>query len=625
VRGQVLEPSTDLDRVLTGAVGQDVRVALAAEGGQTREITLKAVAGGALARGLFEQWRARSEKRVKEVAKGRIGYVHLSQMDPENLTRFQQAVTRFNANKSIQGMILDVRENGGGNIHVQLMAILQARPYVRMQPRGLPKLTQPQLYWDKPVVVLVNERSFSDAEVFPWSFRAAGLGTTVGMPTPGGVIGTQDVKLSDGSTFRIPRVGWYSLEGKNLEANGFVPDLLVPETSEDRLAGRDPQLDKALEVIQQQVTERFGAAPATSPSGAGAPTTPAPEGETPGAQAALALNPLADAEVGEWVRYRAEEGDGEPTLVRYTVTSVAGGRVTLQREIESGTATLPVLPEILDVAPLSALLPALGEVGSSSAVTVQVGGSSAEGVQVGLRLGERDLTLLFTNAVPALGLLHVEQGGRVLMHAVEWGRAAPPKAGAAPDPGAPAGAAASPAPAPAAPVPAAPAPAPEPARPDAAGDAEEGGAGGVSIDNPLADAKAGEWIRLRQTGRGGVSVVRMEVAEVTEQEVVLSSVVEEGSLPAPQAPLRRPREARLMVGRGRPAEQVKVETTTLEVAGRTLPCVAVTVPGRRGGPPTTTWYSQEVPVTGLVRRTRGEEVVIEVLAWGTKPAADAGR
>jgi hypothetical protein len=57
---------------------------------------------------------------------------------------------------------------------------------------------------------------------------------------------------------------------------------------------------------------------------------------------------------------------------------------------------------------------------------------------------------------------------------------------------------------------------------------------------------------------------------------------------------------------------------TLTVDGKELACVTVTLPGRRGGPPTTSWYSTQVPVTGLVRRTRGDEVVLELLAWGTR-------
>ena len=77
--------------------------------------------------------------------------------------------------------------------------------FVRVQRRGGPKVVQPTLYWDRPVVLLINERSFSDAEVFPAMFKASNLGKIVGVPTAGGVIGTNDITLSDGSRFRVPR------------------------------------------------------------------------------------------------------------------------------------------------------------------------------------------------------------------------------------------------------------------------------------------------------------------------------------------------------------------------------------------------------------------------------------
>ena len=100
---------------------------------------------------------------------------------------------------------------------------------------------------------MINERSFSDAEIFPHGVKALGLGEVIGVPTAGGVIGTNDVKLLDGSTFRIPRVGWYSLKGKNMEGKGCKPTIVVEMTPEDEIKGRDPQLDKAIEVLLKKL------------------------------------------------------------------------------------------------------------------------------------------------------------------------------------------------------------------------------------------------------------------------------------------------------------------------------------------------------------------------------------
>jgi tricorn protease len=655
VNGQDLTKATDLDRVLAGTAGREIKVKfrpLSAQGvGEPREEAVTPLGPAALSDAVFEQWTKRSERRVAEATQNKVGYVHLDGMDPENLARFQQAVGRWNNDKGNQGMILDVRENGGGNIHVQLMQILQARPFVRLEPRGGSKLTQPQLYWDKPVVVLVNERSFSDAEVFPWSFKAAGLGKTVGMPTPGGVIGTTDITLSDGSRFRIPRVGWYSLTGTNLEGNGFVPDVLVPETTEDRVAGRDPQLAKAIELVLADIAARqkptgvqpappAGTAPSPSPMPAPPPApTPTPEPEptprptTPTSSAGVgtADDPLGDVKPGEWVRYRVTMG-GEPTVLRLSVHDVTEGKVVFRKDVESGGGFLPPLPDELARGPILTALPQWGGVKDSGHAQAKVGDEDADTLLVTLDMGGMAAQLVFTNAVPALGLLRVEVNKQVVLEALTWGVETPAAAPTSSNPPLPSPAApapSSPAPSPPAPspqVPEAPAPsvppdasAPAPGTPAAetpaaAGEGAEESA--AEIANPLADAKVGEWMRFRQLVQGQETTVMLEVIEVTADEIVLKSTTQQGETKVEGEPLRRKRTATLALGRGR-GQLLRKATETLTVAGQELECDVVTLKGRRG-PEVSMWYSDAVPVTGLVKRTRGTEVVQELLEWGTR-------
>ena len=628
VNGQDLKPNTDLDRVLAGTPGREIHVRfrpLSASGvGEPREETLTPMSPGALAQARFTQWRERSEKRVKDATKGQAAYLHLSQMDPENLGRFQQAIAKWNQDKNVKALVLDVRENGGGNIHTQLMQVLQSRPFVRLEPRGAGKITQPQLYWDKPVVLLVNERSFSDAEVFPWSFSCGRCGKTVGMPTPGGVIGTTDVTLSDGSRFRIPRVGWFSLSGQNLEGHGFVPDIVVPETTEDRVAGRDPQLEKAIEVVLEDLGG--GTTPPPAPAGTGPVQppmpTPAPEPTptpkptpTPGpdahpTQAGTPEDPLADAKPGEWVRYRVSFG-GNTTMLRLTVVEVADGKVTFKKEVESGGGFLPPLPGELARGPILTTLPQWGGVKASSHAQAKVGETDADALLVTLDMAGVDARFVFTNAVPALGLLRVEVNKQTVLEATEWGQDTAPAASETPP------APATPTAAPPAPLPApAPAPAPAPSEPAAVDAGSEGGEAAAEIPNPLADAKVGEWIRFRQVVQGQETTVTLEVIEVTDGEVVLKSSTKQGDTTVEGEPLRRKRTPTLALGRGR-AQLVRKAEETLKVNGRDVPCTVVTLKPRRG-PEQSTWYSDSVPVTGLVKRTRGTEVVQEVLDWGTR-------
>jgi tricorn protease len=156
-----------------------------------------------------------------------------------------------------EGLVLDVRFNGGGRIHDELLGLLTRKVHVFETPRGGLKMTQPFGAFDRQMILLINGFSFSDAEIFPNGFRANGLGKLVGVPTGGGVIGTGDVTLLDGLTrFRVPRTGWQTLDGRNLENWGVPPDIHVELTPADYLAGRDPQLERAVRELLKQLKPR---------------------------------------------------------------------------------------------------------------------------------------------------------------------------------------------------------------------------------------------------------------------------------------------------------------------------------------------------------------------------------
>jgi tricorn protease len=106
-----------------------------------------------------------------------------------------------------------------------------------------------------PKIVLQNWRSASNAEMFPAGFRALGLGKLVGTPTMGAVIGTGSYSLIDGSTIRTPSVGVYLADPQrtNMENYGVQPDILVENTPEDNLAGRDRQLEVAIQELLRQL------------------------------------------------------------------------------------------------------------------------------------------------------------------------------------------------------------------------------------------------------------------------------------------------------------------------------------------------------------------------------------
>ena len=104
-----------------------------------------------------------------------------------------------------------------------------------------------------PIVVLVNERSLSDAEVTSNGIKSLGIAKIVGTETYRWIIFTSSVSFLDGSSSRMPAWGCYSLDGKDLENTGVKPDIYVRNTFTDRLYGRDPQLDTAIAEIMRQL------------------------------------------------------------------------------------------------------------------------------------------------------------------------------------------------------------------------------------------------------------------------------------------------------------------------------------------------------------------------------------
>jgi tricorn protease len=201
-------------------------------------------------------YRNRIEARRKLVetrSGGALGYVHIAGMGGPNQTAFERELYEFADGKS--GMIIDVRENGGGNIGDRLISWLGLKPYSQFVPRDGEPISGPPTFagrtWDKPIVVLMAESSFSNAEMFPYGMRATGLAKLVGMATPGYVIWTSGLPLVDGTSARMPGSGTYRKDGSPLENKGEEPDYKVPLSVEDYFAGRDPQLEKAIEVLKK--------------------------------------------------------------------------------------------------------------------------------------------------------------------------------------------------------------------------------------------------------------------------------------------------------------------------------------------------------------------------------------
>ncbi len=182
----------------------------------------------------YDNWADEREKMVENLDKD-IGYIHIRHMGWSSYEKFQQDIFAKNFDK--EAVIIDVRNNPGGWIHDYLIELLTKKPYAYTTNRifNAKKTKFPADVWDKPVVLLINQNSFSDAEIFPTLFKQLDIGKVIGMPTSGSVIGTGFVRFMDGSGMRMPGTGWFTGDKVNMEGRGAKPDIYVEPTPKEKM------------------------------------------------------------------------------------------------------------------------------------------------------------------------------------------------------------------------------------------------------------------------------------------------------------------------------------------------------------------------------------------------------
>jgi tricorn protease len=225
---------------------------------------------------MYQRWVTKNAETVTKLSEGTIGYIHIPTMDEQGLEQFVRSLYSDNFDKD--AIIIDVRYNRGGFTHDQVLNYLGGKEHTFFRQRdggeGL-VLRSFDRKWTKPSSVLINNRSYSDAEIFPSAYKTLGLGKVVGQATGGFVIGTTTIRLIDGSTFNLPRTGVFTVKGVNMEKQGVQPDVAVEALPEDLAKGVDAQINKAVEVLLKDVAEwKKTRSPLVSGSGGAAPTPP---------------------------------------------------------------------------------------------------------------------------------------------------------------------------------------------------------------------------------------------------------------------------------------------------------------------------------------------------------------
>ena len=200
----------------------------------------------------YQKWVEDRRVMVDKLSNGEVGYLHIRAMNAPSLAQFEKDLADNHFKKAL---IIDQRFNGGGGIDQELLEILEQQQYQYTRARDSIYITRPQRAYFGPIVVMQNERSFSDAEVFPDGVRQLKLGKTVGVNTNSSVIGTPSYRLIDGSMIRTPATGLWNITGYNLENYGVPADVWVDNDPASYFQGRDMQIEKAVQVLMDELKQ----------------------------------------------------------------------------------------------------------------------------------------------------------------------------------------------------------------------------------------------------------------------------------------------------------------------------------------------------------------------------------
>ncbi len=255
VDGVELGRQTNLDSLLGGKYGNRLIVGASdSPGGRTNEFELKPTSSGIENSLRYRQWVDERRRIVDSLSGGRLAYIHIPRMSHDRLEFFKQELVSIAEPK--EGLIVDVRNNGGGNIAVHLLGILVKTPYFLRNFRGFPVISENKMRskaYEKPVTLLINNYSASNSEIFAEGFRRLELGKVIGEPTSGAVIGTSSYTLIDGTRVRRPSWGAYTLDMEDTDLAPRQPDIFVENTPDDFINDRDPQLHRAVEQLMSDL------------------------------------------------------------------------------------------------------------------------------------------------------------------------------------------------------------------------------------------------------------------------------------------------------------------------------------------------------------------------------------
>ncbi|MCX7895606.1 MAG: S41 family peptidase [Thermoanaerobaculum sp.] len=202
---------------------------------------------------LYEEWVRENREKVAALSGGRIGYLHIPDMGAEGIYEF---IKWYYPQIRKEGLVVDVRSNGGGNVSQWIIERLDSKLLgTRFGNRGVQARTYPYTVFHGHLACLLNQTSASDGDIFPHMFRKAGLGPLIGKRSWGGVVGiSSHGPLIDGGQAFVPEQGTNDVDGSwIIEGHGVDPDIEVENDPAAVIAGRDPQLERAVAYLLEKI------------------------------------------------------------------------------------------------------------------------------------------------------------------------------------------------------------------------------------------------------------------------------------------------------------------------------------------------------------------------------------
>ncbi|GAB6393841.1 MAG: S41 family peptidase/tricorn protease [Bacteroidales bacterium] len=211
-------------------------------------------------------WVQENIRKVDEATNGKVGYIYIPDMSAEGLNEFARY---FYPQLDKEGLIIDDRANGGGNVSPMILERLAREPYRLTMSRGSAHIgTVPDAVQVGPKVCLINKYSASDGDLFPWGFRALGLGKLIGTRTWGGIIGISgSLPFIDGTDLRVPFFTTYDPKTGDwiIENHGVEPDIPIDNDPVREWNGEDQQLNRAIEEVMNDLKDRKPLPPVPAP------------------------------------------------------------------------------------------------------------------------------------------------------------------------------------------------------------------------------------------------------------------------------------------------------------------------------------------------------------------------